>query len=87
VARCETLPWRMGASAGPDRGHVRVCVNRARCAVIDRYSPARQPRRILKTWAYPAAADRTLTVTVLGTKRAASTGRTVELDGFVAITD
>ena len=74
-------------TTGPDRGIARVCVNGSDCRTIDLYRRTRAPRRILRTWAFAGAADRTVTVTVTGTKRSASTGRTVELDAVVAITD
>jgi bacillolysin len=75
------------STRGPDRGKAKVCVSGASCKVIDLYSATTKRRQLVATWAFPGAASRVLTVTVLGQKQAASSGKRVDLDAVVAITD
>ena len=73
------------ASTGSNRGKAEVWVDGAKAATVDLYAATAQPRKVLFTKSWGASGNHVLEVRVLGTKRAASTGKQVDVDAFVAL--
>jgi Tol biopolymer transport system component len=75
------------ASTGPNRGKAEVWVDGVKAATVDLYAPTAQPRKMVfvKAWATTPSANHTLEVRALGTKNAASSGKRVDVDAFVAL--
>jgi hypothetical protein len=74
------------ATKGPDGGKARVLLDGTAIATVDLYAATSQPRKVVfsKGGLDPGVAS-TLTVQVLGTKNASSSGTRVDVDGFVAL--
>jgi hypothetical protein len=68
------------ARTGPDRGRATVTVDGISNGTVDLYSPT--PGGRSSTYGGLTSAAHTVTVTVLGTKRAAATGTSVTVDAF-----
>ncbi len=66
-------------------GKATVWVDGVKAKTVDLYSPKAQPRRVVFTKTWASSGNHTLEVRVLGTKRAASTGKRVDVDAFVAL--
>jgi hypothetical protein len=73
------------ASTGSNRGKAEVWVDGAKAATVDLYAATAQPRKMQFTKSWGASGNHVLEVRVLGTKRAASTGKQVDVDAFVAL--
>jgi len=73
------------AQKGPDRGKAEVWLDGVRVETIDLYTASEQPRRIVYSATLDSDGPHTLEVRVLGTKRAASTDRRVDVDAFAAL--
>ncbi len=71
------------STLGPNRGQATVSVDGAVVSTIDLYSPTEKPATLVASVSGLSAGTHTVTVTVLGTKAAASTGTRVDIDGFV----
>ncbi len=74
------------AQRGPDRGKAEVWLDGTKVQTVDLYVSSAQARRVIynATSLDPFAAH-ILEVRVLGTKNAASTGKQVDVDAFVAL--
>ena len=74
------------ATKGPNGGKARVLLDGTAIATVDLYAATSQPRKVVfgKGGLDPSVAH-TLTVQVLGTKNASSSGTRVDIDGFVAL--
>ena len=70
------------STLGPDRGQVTLSVDGGAAKTIDLYAPAQQKAAIVATAAGLANATHTVTISVLGTRNAASTGTRVDVDAF-----
>ena len=73
------------APTGPNRGKAEVWIDGVKAATVDLYSPAAEARKMVFTRGWPTSGNHTLQVRVLGTKNAASTGKRVDVDAFVAL--
>ena len=71
---------------GPDRGRATVQVDNGPVQTIDLYAPTAQPARVVwQTGDLSSNVQHTVTVTVTGTKNAASTSPRVDIDAFLII--
>jgi hypothetical protein len=70
------------STMGPDRGQASVSIDGGAPFTVDLYSPTVQPARIVAAVTNIASGTHTVTITVLGTRSAASTGTRVDIDGF-----
>jgi hypothetical protein len=68
---------------GPDRGKARVCLDGGSCVTVDLYSKTAGLRRLAAVFTKPSPGSHTLSVKVLGTKNAKSTGTRVDVDALV----
>jgi len=74
------------ATKGPDGGRARVLVDDVAIKTVDLYASTSQPRKVVFSKAgLDPTAGHTLTVRVLGTKSASSSGTRVDVDAFVAL--
>jgi hypothetical protein len=74
------------STLGPDRGKASVSIDGGAPVTIDLYSPTKQPAQVVfATNNLKAGVQHSITVQVLGTKNALSTGTRVDLDAIVAI--
>ena len=73
------------APTGPNRGKAEVWIDGAKAATVDLYSPANQARKMVFTKSWASSKGHTLEVRVLGTKNAASSGKRIDVDAFVAL--
>jgi hypothetical protein len=84
-----SLAWI--GTMGPNRGKATVSIDRGPATTVDLYSPTQKTANLvwsvngLSAGTATQPLQHTVTVTVAGTKNAASTGTRVDLDGFVAI--
>ena len=70
---------------GKDRGKADVYVDGVKKATVDLYSALTKYRQIVFTWA-GTAGTHTIQIRVLGTKNAKATGKRVDLDALLALT-
>lgn len=73
------------STMGPDRGKATVSLNGGTPVTVDLYAPDQRPAQVVYVLNNLTPATHTVTVTVLGTKNAASTGTRVDIDAFAAI--
>jgi hypothetical protein len=74
------------STLGPDRGMASVSIDGGAPVMIDLYSPTKQAAQVVfATNNLRAGVQHSITVQVLGTKNALSTGTRVDLDAIVAI--
>lgn len=74
------------STLGPNRGLASVTVDGGPPQTVDLYSPTLQPAKVaFAANNLAAGTDHTVTVQVLGTRNAASSGTRVDLDAFLAI--
>ena len=73
------------APMGPNRGKAEVWVDGTKVATVDLYSPETRPREMVFTKSWNSSGSHTLTIKVLGKKNAASGGKRVDVDAFVAL--
>ena len=74
------------STLGPDRGKATVQVDNGPVQTIDLYAPTAQPARVVwQTGDLSSNVQHTVTVTVTGTKNAASTSPRVDIDAFLII--
>jgi len=71
------------AGVGPDRGQVSIAVDGRAAQIVDLYAPSAQQAMLVGTVSGLAAGTHTVTVNVLTTRNAASSGTRVDVDGFV----
>jgi len=76
----------IGSTMGPNRGQFSVAVDgKTVSAPVDLYSATVQPATVPVAVDGLAAGSHTVTITVLNTKNAKSTGNRVDLDTFVVL--
>ena len=73
------------APKGSGHGIAEVWVDGVKATTVDLYSPTEQPRTLVFSKSWASSGAHTVEVRVLGTKNAASTGKRVSVDAFVAL--
>ncbi|HET7479871.1 MAG TPA: choice-of-anchor D domain-containing protein [Rubrobacteraceae bacterium] len=74
------------STLGPDRGKATVTVDGGPAQQVDLYSATRQPAKVVfAANNLNGPAEHTITVQILGTKNASSTGTRVDMDAIVAL--
>ena len=71
------------STLGPDCGIASVWVDGHRVAIVDLYSAAVVPAKIVWRGTWSSARTHVIKIVVTGTHRAASTGARVDVDSFV----
>jgi hypothetical protein len=80
----DEVAWVSTKSA--NRGKAEVWLDGVKLATVDLYSPALQARRVVfSQGGLDPTKVHTLEVRVLGTKNAASSGKRVDVDAFIAL--
>ena len=73
------------APKGPGHGMAEVWVDGAKAATVDLYAPSEEPQAAVFSKSWASSGTHTVEVRVLGTKNAASSGKRVSVDAFVAL--
>jgi hypothetical protein len=73
------------ASTGSNRGKAEVWVDGVKVKTVDMYAPVAQPRRMLYTQSWATPSTHTVEIRATGTKNAASSGKRVDVDAFLAL--
>jgi hypothetical protein len=73
------------STLGPNRGIAQVWLDGSLVATVDLYSPTKQFRRVVWAADFATPGSHTVVLRATGTKRAASSGKRVDLDAFLVM--